>query len=126
MVPENRAEQGARIEQAAAEHLRAAGLVVLERNFRAPCGEIDLVAREGETIVVVEVRSKRAGAAVSAAMSIDHRKARHIARTAQAWLLARRKTDRAVRFDAVLVETDARGGILALEWVRDFFTLDDL
>jgi putative endonuclease len=126
MLPDNRAERGKRIEDAAAEHLRAAGLAVLERNFRARRGEIDIVAREGDTIVVVEVRSKRVGAAVDAAESITPAKGRHIAHAAQAWLAARRHLDSPVRFDAVLVATDDAGGILSIEWQRDFFSLDDL
>lgn len=126
MLPDNRAERGKRIEDAAAEHLRAAGLTVLERNFRARHGEIDIVAREGATVVVVEVRSKRAGAAVDASASITPAKGRHIAYAAQAWLLARRQTESPVRFDAVLVETDEEGDVLTIEWQRDFFSLDDL
>jgi putative endonuclease len=122
----SRSEQGRRVEEKAAEYLREQGLAILDRNFRVRGGELDIVAREGDAIVIVEVRSKRAGAIVDAATSITPTKGRRIARAARAWLLRHRRAECPVRFDAVLVETDDEGEILSLVWQRDFFTLDDL
>ena len=49
---------GAYGEQVAARHLTEAGLTVLERNWRCPLGEIDLVLRDGATLVVCEVKTR--------------------------------------------------------------------
>ena len=54
----SRAEAGRAAEDAAAELLRAKGLIIVERNFRAKVGEIDLVARDKDEIVFVEVRAR--------------------------------------------------------------------
>lgn len=56
----NRRQQLGRLgESLAAAHLAAAGHEVLYRNWRCPAGEIDIVTREGDTLVLVEVRTKR-------------------------------------------------------------------
>ena len=49
---------GAYGEELAARHLRERGLVVLDRNWRCPLGEIDLVLRDGDTLVVCEVKTR--------------------------------------------------------------------
>ncbi len=46
-------------EDLAAAHLSAAGFIVLERNWRCPIGEIDIVARDGATLVICEVKTRR-------------------------------------------------------------------
>jgi putative endonuclease len=53
---------GRRGEQAAVDHLEGQGLEVLDRNWRCEAGEIDIVVREGETIVVVEVKTRSTSA----------------------------------------------------------------
>lgn len=122
--PGERRQRGDRIEQFAAEHLTRSGLAVLARNWQTRSGELDIVAREGETLVAVEVRSRRAGAAVDAGMSVSPAKARRVIRAMRAWLAASGLEDVAVRFDAVLVETDADGLPLSVRWERDFFDAD--
>ena len=58
-------------ERRAAAYLKAQGLVIVTNNFRSRYGEIDLIARDGAELVFVEVRSRKAGAQVSAAASIS-------------------------------------------------------
>jgi hypothetical protein len=62
---------GARAEALAAAYLEARGVAVLERNFRCRTGEIDLVARDGDTLVFVEVRLRRRSDYGGAAASIS-------------------------------------------------------
>jgi putative endonuclease len=69
-----RAELGQRAERAAADFLEAAGLTIVQRNVRSGRYEIDIVARDGECIVVVEVRTRGEGALVRAFDSIDWKK----------------------------------------------------
>lgn len=113
--PEERAERGVRAEAAAARLLERHGLAIVERNYRIRGGEIDLIARDGASLVFVEVRMRSSERFGGAAASIDARKRARIVRAAQHYLL--RRGAPACRFDAVLVTP--RG----IEWIRDAFGL---
>ncbi len=109
--------KGAEAEDLALRHLQTQGLSLLLRNFRAPGGEIDLVMRQAETLVIVEVR-KRSGARYgSAAESVDRRKRARIV-LATRWLLTRKPawSGLTVRFDVITLDADDR-----LEWIRGAF-----
>jgi putative endonuclease len=106
-------------EEIAAQWLRMAGLQVLDRNRRAAGGEVDLVARDGPTLVFVEVRARREGAWVGGAASIDRRKwgrLRGCIRTL-AQEPAFRWSGRRIRIDAVLIEHGGAG--LTLRHLRN-------
>jgi putative endonuclease len=92
--------RGAAVEALAERHLTSAGLRPVERNYHCPAGEIDLVMRERDTLVFVEVRARRSGAFGSAAESIDARKRRRLLATAEHYLQSRRHRG-PVRFDVV-------------------------
>ena len=79
-------EQGRQWENTAQLYLQRHGLVLIEANFRCKLGEIDLIMREGSTLVFVEVRQRAAGAQVGAAASIGPAKVRRIVRAAQVYL----------------------------------------
>ncbi len=105
----------------AAEHLAAAylarhGLLVIARNYRTRFGEIDLIAREGATLVFVEVRQRRSGAFGGAAASITPAKQRRLLRAARHYLGASRAAA-PCRFDAVLIEGDPP----EIDWIRNAF-----
>lgn len=109
-------------EDAALRLLQGAGLVVLARNLACPAGEIDLAMRDGDTLVFVEVRSRRSDAYGGAAASIGRAKQARLARAAAHWLprLARhywRGVTPAARFDAVVFD----GG--QVQWLRAAFEL---
>jgi len=96
-------------------------LVLVARNFRSRFGEIDLVMRDGASLVFVEVRCRQPGNPVDALQSIGPQKRRRIALTA-AWFLAshREFRDAVVRFDvAALDGSPADAG--AVRWIRDAF-----
>jgi putative endonuclease len=121
----DRQQAGAAAEDAALAHLAGHGLLLLARNVRYPFGEIDLIAREADTVVFVEVRFRRSSRFGGAAASVDAGKRRKLARAAQAWLGAHRQFAQApCRFDVVAV-TPAPDGLVC-EWLRAAFTLDDL
>ena len=117
-APIDRQRLGGDAEERAAQHLRAAGLRLLHRNYRCRMGELDLVAREGGTLVIVEVRLRSSSRFGGAAASITHAKRRRIVR-ATSHLLARYPSLQKwpVRFDAVLV--GAPSG--PIEWLRGAF-----
>ena len=98
-----RAETGRAAEELAAVLLQTKGMSVVERNFRAKVGEIDLVARDGAEIVFVEVRARARGDFGGAAASVDGVKRRKLVRAAQVWLQARAWSG-PCRFDVVAVD----------------------
>ncbi|MDE2491807.1 MAG: YraN family protein [Elusimicrobia bacterium] len=99
----SRAETGRKAEERAASFLEAKGMTIVERNFRAKTGEIDLVARDGDEMVFVEVRSRASRDFGGAAASVDAGKRRRLVRAARVWLAAR-GWDGACRFDVVAVD----------------------
>ncbi|MEZ5626650.1 MAG: YraN family protein [Rhodocyclaceae bacterium] len=113
------ASRGAAAEQLAEAHLAAAGLHTLARNFRCRGGEIDLVCRDGATLVFVEVRLRGRSDFGGAAESITPRKQARIILAARHWLSqAGRLADAPCRFDVVLLDALDAGGI---DWIRGAF-----
>ena len=98
----------------------ARGLTCVTENFHTRFGELDLVMLDADTLVVVEVRHRRAGAVVSALESVSPAKQRKLISATQG-LLRRRQTlaSLPIRFDVVTIE----GGIDApgIRWIRDAF-----
>ncbi len=110
---------GRRGERIAERHLRRRGYRILERNFRAAGAEIDLVALDGETLVFVEVKTRRTAGGGAPAESVHPLKQSHLRRAAELYARARRAQDRAMRFD--VVEIHAGGAQRRLELLRDAF-----
>jgi putative endonuclease len=91
-------------ERLAARHLLARGLVLLDRNWRCPSGELDLVARDGPVLVFVEVKTRRGGRFGTPAEAVSAEKTRRLRRLAARWLAVRGVGDRReIRFDVVSV-----------------------
>lgn len=108
---------GSETEAAACQWLHTQGLVILERNFRCKLGEIDIVARDGETLVFVEVRQRRHRQFGDGFASVDYRKQQKIVRAARWYLQARNFFDRhPCRFDIVSARSTTE-----LEWIKDAF-----
>jgi len=108
--------RGHEAETRAAAYLEARGLRLLERNFRVRGGEIDLICRDGKTLVFVEVRLRSRGDFGGAAASITTSKQRRIILAARHYLAGRADCD--CRFDCVLLDGDRQ------EWIRDAFSAD--
>lgn len=119
--PTNRA--GRRGETLAAEHLRRAGLEILERNWRSGRCELDLVAREGEIVVFVEVKARSPGPQ-HPLESLSRRQMRLLRRAAAAWIHAHPGIGREFRFDVVGVELQENGSA-RVHHVPSAFTGDD-
>ncbi len=108
---------GATAEKLAAEFLLGNGLQLIESNFRSRYGEIDLILRDGETIVFVEVRMRSSVAFGGAAASITSTKQNRIVRTAQ-YYLQHQRIKAPCRFDAVLL---GNLNTARIEWIRNAF-----
>jgi putative endonuclease len=109
-------DKGSAAEDAAAAFLAARGLKLLERNYRCRFGEIDLVLRDGATLVFVEVRYRGNTAFGGAAESITSAKRRKLLRAARHYMAAHREIPQC-RFDAVLLNGDTPD----IEWVTNAF-----
>ena len=115
MPADARQGDGRAAEAIAAEHLSGHGLAIVERNVRSRHGEIDIVARDGETLVFVEVRLRRPGRFGGAADSITAAKRARMTAAAREYL-ARQPRTPPCRFDVVLLDAlDAS----RVEWLRD-------
>ena len=96
-------------EALAARHLAAQGMVLLDRNWRCPVGEIDLVLRDGEVLVVCEVKTRTSHAYGSPHEAVTPEKVRRMGRLAAAWVEAHAVAPTEVRLDLVAVVRPRRG-----------------
>jgi putative endonuclease len=108
--------KGAAAEELAAQYLAERGLRLIGRNFRVRGGEIDLICRDGATVVFVEVRLRRRSDYGGAAASITAAKQAKIVMAARHWLA--RHGNAVCRFDCVLLDGEH------IEWLRDAFSAD--
>jgi putative endonuclease len=115
---------GRAAEDAAAGFLRSHGLSVLARNVRFAEGEIDLVCRDDNVLVFVEVKCRRAGWDEAPGAAVSWLKQRRLTRLAQHYLKWRRLGDVRCRFDVVSVTQDARG-VLDIRHIRSAFEAVD-
>lgn len=112
--------KGAEAESLALAHLQAHGLRLIDRNVRLPGGELDLVMRDDQHLVVVEVRKRSSNAFGSPLESIDARKQSRLIRATQL-LLGKRAELRSlpIRFDVVALDASDR-----IEWIQAAFEAD--
>ncbi len=110
---------GRRGERAAEKHLRRNGYRIVARNFRAAGAEIDLVAIDGDTLVFVEVKTRRSRAAGAPEEAVDERKQKRMRRAAEVFARRYRADEIEMRFDIIAV--DASGKRLEIELLRNAF-----
>ena len=110
-------------EAAAARWLRRAGFAIVARGFRARCGEIDLIVRDGAVVVFVEVKTRTNDAFGRGAEAVTAKKRGRIARVASAFLVRTGWTDRTCRFD--VVEVVPAGAGWRVTHIPDAFRLGD-
>lgn len=99
----DRTEMGRRGEDAAAAYLERVGMVVEARNWRCPVGEIDIVARDGTCLVLVEVKTRRSERAGTPEEAVSPTKQRRLVRLAGAYAQGRARPADAMRFDVVAI-----------------------
>ena len=119
-VPEtdhSRRALGAYGETLAARYLTRGGMVLLERNWRTATGEIDLLLREGDVLVVCEVKTRTSDACGLPHEAVDDEKVARLRRVAEEWLGAHAADPRDVRIDLVAVSRPRKGPSV-LEHVR--------
>jgi putative endonuclease len=108
---------GAWGEAAAANYLKERGLAIVGRHYRQKWGEIDLICRDGDAWVFVEVKTRTSISDPSAIDAVTPRKRERLMRAAMSYMKWKRLEGNAMRFDLVLIEADR------VEWIPNAFEL---
>lgn len=96
-------------ESLACRHLETEGFAVLERNFRCRSGEVDVVARQGEVTVFVEVKERAGSSHGEGHEAVTFGKRRRIIRAARIYAASRGLTERPMRFDVISIDCTGNG-----------------
>ncbi len=113
-------QSGREAENLAQRYLQEAGLQLLEQNFNCRVGEIDLVMREGNTTVFVEVRYRHKSTYGSAVESVDYRKQKKLINTALFYLQNHKSlNNKPCRFDVMAITSQK--GNSEIEWIKNAF-----
>ncbi len=107
----------------AVEHLERLGYEIVARNHRTRFGELDVVARNDDTLVFIEVKTQRAAPGLDPWRSLHERKRTQVRRMAAAYLadVTERPRGLELRFDAVAVVIDARGRLVSVDHLEGAF-----
>ncbi len=112
-------KKGEQYEEQAALFLKGKGFEILARNWAAPMGELDIVARKGGTVVFVEVRARSNPAYGLPAETVNRAKQARIIKTAMAYLKASGLKAETLRFDFIGISPGS-----GPEHIEDAFTAD--
>ena len=116
-----RRNYGMAAEEAAALFLEEKGIRILERNFRSYHGEIDIIALEKETILIVEVKMRRNKECGTPAEAVNLKKQKRICYTLKYYRMKKQLVDTtAVRFDVIEVDKD-----LQCHWIKNAFEFQE-
>lgn len=107
-------------EDAATLYLKQHGYSVVQRNYRTKLGEIDIIASDGESIVFIEVKSRKSRKFGAPYEAVTTRKQQQILRVAQEYLVKNGGIDQSVRFDVISVES---GNEFSVEHIENAFGL---
>lgn len=105
-------------EEQAARYLERSGLAVVARNVRGEYGEIDIVARDGEELVFVEVKTRIGDASIAPDEAVDARKLLRLERLAEAWCAEHGLDDRPWRVDVIAIVLARSGQVVQLDHLR--------
>lgn len=108
-------------EEMAIEHLKRQRYRILERNYRKPFGEVDIIASDKETVVFIEVKTRQSTRFGSPFEAVDIRKQRQISRVAQEYLQTHGATDVSARFDVIAVRVDRDNRLIAIDHLQNAF-----
>jgi putative endonuclease len=111
-------------ERKAERHLRAAGMGIEARGFRFRGGEIDLIARDGDELVFVEVKTRTSEDFGNPAESVTRAKRRRLLQAASFYLQSRGLMQQPCRFDVVAIRLESDGSS-KLEHLKDAFRAED-
>ncbi len=105
----------------AADYLVRHGYEILEKNYRKQCGEVDIIARDRDTLVFIEVKTRRSSRYGTPHDAVDQRKQRQLSRIAQEYLVSHRLEDAVARFDVLGVTLDQQNRPIKVDLIKDAF-----
>lgn len=108
-------------ESLAVKHLKARGYRILAQNYRARRGEVDIIARDGEFTVFVEVKTRRSLKFGLPQAAVTLQKQRQISKVALAYLQAQNLMDAPCRFDVIAIHLSPQLELLRLEQIESAF-----
>ncbi len=108
-------------ERQAACFLKKQGYKIVTQNFRVPGGEVDIIARDGRTLVFVEVKARHGNRFGEPHWAVDLKKRQHLTLAAMVYMTRERVGEKACRFDLVFVETDAETKKSRFELIKNAF-----
>ncbi|HXI21246.1 MAG TPA: YraN family protein [Gemmatimonadales bacterium] len=114
---------GIRGEEEAARYLTRSGFAILDRNVRTRAGEIDLVAKDGKTLVFVEVKTRRDLEGDPPQAAVNTRKQNRLGKLAQGYLKLKRLRHVPCRFDVVAVIFNDDGALKAIRHIPNAFSV---
>ena len=123
MPTDTRRATGIRGEEEAARFLARCGYAILDKNVRTRAGEIDLVAKEGKTLVFVEVKTRKDLAGDPPEAAVNTRKQNRLGKLAHGYLKLRRLGEVPCRFDVVAVIVNDEGGVKAIRHIPNAFSV---
>lgn len=123
MPGDTRRATGVSGEEEAARFLERCGYAILDKNVRTRAGEIDLVARQGKTLVFVEVKTRRDLTPEPPQVAVDTRKQHRLGRLALGYLKLKRLREVPCRFDVVSVIVSDEGAVRAIRHIPNAFSV---
>lgn len=116
---DNRRHLGAFGERVAGEYLEKRGYKILQQNYRCSVGEIDIVARDGESLVFVEVRTRSSRQFGTPEESITPTKQAKLIELAESYLQEHQISNETWRIDVVAVEVDRNNRVSRIELIEN-------
>jgi len=123
-LTEARLTLGAWGEERAADYLSRQGMEIIERNYRTPVGEIDIIAQHKSWLVFIEVKTRRSILFGTPQEAVGPRKQRQIIRTAHWYLQNNKKPKLQPRFDVIAILCQS-GAEVQITHIQDAFSLSD-
>ncbi len=120
-MPKERIHLGKKGEELAVAHLQKMKYKILDRNYKCPLGEMDLIARDKNTLVFIEVKTRTTKDFGGPAAAVDLRKQRQLSKVALHYLNQKRMNNIPARFDVVAIELI--GPVPQVEIIRNAFEL---
>jgi putative endonuclease len=115
-------KKGAAAEEVVARHLEKNGHTIVQRNYTAKAGEIDIITKHGGELVFVEVKSAAAGSPFNPVYLVDKKKREKIIKVASLYIATKSLNHTPIRFDVALVKA---GEPMEVEIIENAFTEGD-
>jgi len=108
-------------ESLAVEFLIGQRYAIVEKNYRRSCGEVDIIARDGNTLVFVEVKTRHSTVFGTPFEAVDARKQRQLSRIAQEYLQTHRLSEAPARFDVIAVRLNRDNRPAVIDHMKNAF-----